>query len=63
MKDKFVKIETAAEMTELSIETVRKWVKERRIRRFVRAVRIRESDLMRFAQNRPSRDEFSDKMQ
>ncbi len=64
MKDKFVKIETAAEMTELSIETVRKWVKERRIRtyRFGRAVRIRESDLMRFAEIRPSRDELSDKM-
>ncbi len=51
-------------MTELSIETVRKWVKERRIRtyRFGRAVRIRESDLMRFAEIRPSRDELSDKM-
>ena len=64
MKDKFVKIETAAEMTELSIETVRKWVKERKIRtyRFGRAVRIRESDLIRFAKVRPSRDELSDKM-
>jgi len=26
MKDRFLKIETAAEMTELSVETIRKWI-------------------------------------
>ncbi len=30
LKERFLKIETVAEMTELSVETIRKWVKERR---------------------------------
>jgi len=63
MNDRFLKIETAAEMTELSVETIRRWVKERRIRtyRFGRAVRIRESDLMKFAEVRPSVKEVREK--
>ncbi len=59
MKDRFIKIETAARMTELSPETIKKWVRQRRIRsyKFGRAVRIRESDLLKFAKELPSRKE------
>lgn len=64
MNDRFLKIETVADMTQLSVDTIRRWVKERRIRtyRFGRAVRIRESDLIRFADVRPSVRELSDKV-
>ncbi|MCA9731892.1 MAG: helix-turn-helix domain-containing protein [Deferribacteres bacterium] len=64
MKDKFLKLETVAEMLDVSIWTVRKWVKQRRIRtyRFGRAVRIRESDLMRFADVMPSSKELRDEL-
>ncbi len=60
MKDRFIKIETAARMTELSPETIKKWVRQRRIRsyKFGRAVRIRESDLLKFAKELPSRKEI-----
>lgn len=62
MKEQFLKIQTAAQKIDVSIWTIRKWVKQRKIRiyRFGRAVRIRESDLMRFAKVRPSRDELYD---
>jgi excisionase family DNA binding protein len=57
MNDRFVKIETAAEMLDMSIWTIRKWVKQRKIKtyKFGRAVRIRESDLLRYAKVRPSK--------
>jgi len=60
MKNRFIKIETAARMTELSPETIKKWVRQRRIRsyKFGRAVRIRESDLLKFAKELPSRKEI-----
>ncbi len=60
MTDRFIKIETAARMTELSPETIKKWVRHRRIRsyKFGRAVRIRESDLLKFAKELPSRKEI-----
>ncbi len=60
MKDRFIKIETAARMTELSPETIKKWVRQRRIRsyKFGRAVRIKESDLLKFAKELPSRKEI-----
>ena len=62
MKDQFLKIQTAAERIEVSVWTIRKWIKERRIRtyRFGGAVRIREADLMKFAQVRASRDDLND---
>lgn len=60
MKDRIIKIETAARMTELSPETIKKWVRQRRIRsyKFGRAVRIKESDLLKFAKELPSRKEI-----
>jgi len=60
MKDRIIKIETAARMTELSPETIKKWVRQRRIRsyKFGRAVRIKESDLLKFAKELPSRQEI-----
>ena len=56
MSDRFLKIETAAKMLDVSVWTIRKWVAERRIRtyRFGRAVRIREADLLDFAKVLPS---------
>ncbi len=56
MKERFLKIESAAEMIDVSIWTIRKWVNQRKIRtyRFGRAVRIKESDLFKLAQVTPS---------
>jgi len=61
MKQKFFKIEKAAELIDVSPWTIRKWVKEKRIRtyRFGGAVRIEESDLLDFASITPSRDEWN----
>lgn len=62
MNDRFLKIERVAQMTDLSVHTIRKWVKEKRIRtyRFGRAVRIRESDLLRFAKVSPSKKDYQE---
>ncbi len=59
MKDRFIKIATAAELTELSPETIKKWIRQRKIRsyKFGRAVRIKESDLLAFAKETASRNE------
>ena len=61
MKQKFFKIEKAAELIDVSPWTIRKWVQEKRIRtyRFGGAVRIEESDLLDFAHITPSRDEWN----
>ena len=61
MKQKFFKIEKAAELIDVSPWTIRKWVKEKRIRtyRFGGAVRIEETDLLDFANITPSRDEWN----
>lgn len=54
-KDRFMNVENAAELIAVSIETIRKWIKQRKIRvyRFGGAVRIRESDLLAFAKVDP----------
>lgn len=56
MKDRFIKIETAAEIIDVSIWTMRKWVKQRKIPiyKFGRAVRIKEKDLLKFGRVRPA---------
>ena len=56
MKERFLKIESAAELIDVSIWTIRKWVNQRKIRtyRFGRAVRIKESDLFKLAEITPS---------
>jgi len=53
----FLKVETAAELIEVSPWTIRKWIKEKRIRtyRFGGAVRIKESDLLDFAAVTPGK--------
>ena len=62
MKEQFLKIETVAEMLEVSVWTVRKWILKRRIRvyKFGRAVRIRESDVLDFGKVIPSIDEMKE---
>ena len=52
-------------MTDLSIWTLRKWVNECRIRsyRFGGAVRIKESELIKFAKVTPSVDELIDDLE
>ena len=64
MKDQFLKIETVAEMLDVNIWTVRKWIKERRIRtyRFGRSVRLRKSDILNFAEVTPSIYEMKESM-
>lgn len=63
MSEKYLKIETVAKMLDLNIWTIRKWVKERKIRtyRFGRAVRIREKDVLDFADVTLSIDELREK--
>ncbi len=53
----FLNVENAAILIDVSPWTIRKWIKEKRIRiyRFGGAVRIKESDLMAFASITPSR--------
>lgn len=61
MKERFLKIESAAELIDVSIWTIRKWVNQRRIRtyRFGRVVRIKESDLFKLAEVTPSISEMT----
>ena len=61
MKDRFIKIESAAELIDVSIWTIRKWVNQRKIRtyRFGRSVRIKESDLFKLAEVTPSISEMT----
>ena len=60
LNDHFYKIEKAAKIIDVSPWTIRKWIKEKKIRtyRFGGAVRIRELDLMNFAQVTPSQSYF-----
>lgn len=59
-QDSFLKLENAAAFLDVSIWTLRKWVKQRKIRtyRFGRAVRIRMSDLIDFADVMPSQEDI-----
>ena len=59
----YLKVANAATMIDVSPWTIRKWIKERRIRiyRFGGAVRIRESDLMAFAAITPSRRDIAER--
>ena len=52
---RYLKVDNAALLIDVSPWTIRKWIKERKIRtyRFGGAVRIRESDLMKFAEVTP----------
>ena len=52
MTKRFLKIEAAAELIDVSPWTIRKWIKEKKIRvyRFGGAIRIREEDLFEFAE-------------
>lgn len=56
MNKQFLKIEDAAELIDVSPWTIRKWIKEKKIRvyRFGGAIRIREEDLLDFAKITPS---------
>jgi len=53
----FLNVEHAAVLIDVSPWTIRKWIKERKIRiyRFGGAVRIREADLLSFARVTPCR--------
>lgn len=64
MGERFLKIGSVAEVLDVDIETVRKWVKERRFKtyRFGRAVRLRLSDVMDFAVITPSIDELKEEI-
>jgi excisionase family DNA binding protein len=59
----YLKVEKAALLIDVSPWTIRKWIKERKLRiyRFGGAVRIRESDLMAFASVTPSRRDICER--
>ena len=59
----FLNVEKAALLIDVSPWTIRKWIKEHRIRiyRFGGAVRIRESDLMAFATITPGKRDITEK--
>ena len=56
MKDKYLRVENAAELIDVSPHTIRKWIDNRMIRvyKFGGAVRIKESDLFDFAVEKPT---------
>jgi len=62
MKEQFLKIETVAEMLDVNIWTVRKRIKTKRIRtyRFERAVRLKISDVLDFAEVTPSVEQLKE---
>ncbi len=59
----YLKVENAALLINVSQWTIRKWIKEKRIRiyRFGGAVRIRESDLMDFAAVTPGKRDITER--
>jgi excisionase family DNA binding protein len=59
----YLNVEHAALLIDVSPWTIRKWIKERRLRiyRFGGAVRIRESDLMAFATITPGKKDETEK--
>lgn len=60
MSERFLKIQKVAEMLDVSEWTVRKWLQNRKLRyyKFGKAVRVKESDVLSFAEVRPSSDEL-----
>jgi excisionase family DNA binding protein len=64
MDKQFFKIEDVAKILDVSPWTVRKWIKQRKIRtyRFGGAVRLKISDIMLFAQISQSLSEITPKM-
>lgn len=64
MDKQFLKIEHVAEILDVSPWTVRKWIKQRKIRayRFGGAVRLEISDIMLFAQISQSLSEIKHKV-
>lgn len=62
MHDKFLKIENAAKLIDVSTWTIRKWIQDRKIRvyRFGGSIRIKESDLLAFAKVTQSIYELED---
>jgi excisionase family DNA binding protein len=65
MEKQFLKVENAAELIDVSPWTIRKWIKEHRLRfyRFGGAIRIKEADLLAFARIAPCREEFAKKLE
>jgi excisionase family DNA binding protein len=59
----YLKVADAAVLIAVSPWTIRKWIKERKIRiyRFGGAVRIRESDLLAFASITPSKRDICER--
>ena len=59
----YLKVEDAAMLIDVSPWTIRKWIKERRIRiyHFGGAVRIRESDLLAFASVTPGKRDIANR--
>jgi excisionase family DNA binding protein len=65
MDKQFLKIEHVAKILDVSPWTVRKWIKQRKIRtyRFGGAVRLEISDIMLFAQISQSLSEIAPELQ
>ncbi len=61
---RYLKVDKAALLIDVSPWTIRKWIKEKKIRtyRFGGAVRIRESDLMAFAMVTPGKKDIEEKI-
>ena len=60
MTERFLKIDDAAKIIDVSPWTIRRWIRERRIRtyRFGGSIRIKYSDLILFAEVSPSIDDM-----
>lgn len=64
MREKYLKLATAAEQFDLSIWTLRKWVRERIIPsyRFGRNIRVKAEDILNYAEYQGSISELTDEM-
>ena len=62
MNERFLKIDDAAKIIDVSSWTIRRWIKERKIRtyRFGGSIRIKYSDLILFAEVTPSRSDMEE---
>ncbi|MFO7889896.1 MAG: helix-turn-helix domain-containing protein [bacterium] len=64
MAENFLKVDTVADLIEVSPETVRSWMKKGKIRsyKFGGARRIRETDLLNFARVNQATEKVSEKI-
>ena len=61
MSDRYLKIKAVSELLSVSVWTVRKWINNRALRsyKFGGAIRIKESDILNFGEERKTLEEIA----